>query len=504
MHRLAALPIFVVLIGLSAFAMLIPAAQAGFARDWALARAFVQPAALGLVFALVLGIATAANRPRNPARGQLVTLLAAYAGLPVFLAIPLMEAVPGTGLGPAWWEMLSSFTTTGATLFDPAALPATVHLWRATVGWFGGLFALATAAAILAPMNLGGFELLTGASAGQGAVGAGQVLRLPDAGPRLVQATLLILPLYAGATALLWLVLVLLGDPGLSALCHAMSALATSGITPAEGHGAAPSGIAGEAAILLALILSLSRRLYPLDRPGLLPRGLGGDPEIRLAAGLVVAVAALFVLRHWLVTLDDARPATPEALARAIWGALYTALSFLTTTGFVSADWAESQAFSGLAAPGIVLAGLATVGGGVATTAGGVKLLRVYALFRHGEREIEKLIHPSSIGGAGSAARRLRRQGARLSWIFFMIFALSITVTMLALSLDGLGFEAATVLTVAALSNTGPLAEVATATPVAWSAVGPLAQAVLAAAMVLGRLETLAIIALLNPDFWRN
>ena len=140
----------------------------------------------------------------------------------------------------------------------------------------------------------------------------------------------------------------------------------------------------------------------------------------------------------------------------------------------------------------------------MATTAGGVKLLRVYALFRHGEREVERLIHPSSVGGAGTVERRLRRQGARLAWIFFMIFALSICLVMLALSLDGLDFEAATVLTVAALSNTGPLAAVATGTPVAWAGLDTLSQAVLAAAMVLGRLETLAIIALLNPDFWRN
>ena len=504
MRRLAALPIFVVLTGLAALAMLIPAAQAGMARDWPLVRAFVQPAGLVLVLSVLLGIATAANRVRNPARSQLVTLLLAYSLLPMVLAVPLLEAVPQAGFRAAWWEMLSAFTTTGASVFDAAALPPTVHLWRATVGWFGGLFALATAAAILAPMNLGGFELLTGAPAGQGAVGAGQVQRLPDAGARLGRAVALILPLYAGATAALWLGLFLLGDPPLVALCHAMSVLATSGITPLPAGAAPPSGLAGEALILIAFVFALSRRLYPLDRPGLVPRGLPEDPELRLAVLLVAAVTVVLVLRHWLVTVEDAQAVTPASFGAAVWGALFTALSFLTTTGFTSAAWADSQAFSGLSAPGLVLAGLATVGGGVATTAGGVKLLRVYALFRHGEREVERLIHPSSVGGAGTVERRLRRQGARLAWIFFMIFALSICLVMLALSLDGLDFEAATVLTVAALSNTGPLAAVATGTPVAWAGLDTLSQAVLAAAMVLGRLETLAIIALLNPDFWRN
>lgn len=504
MARLAALPLFVILTGLGALAMVLPALHAASLRDWDMARAFVQPATLGLVLAIVLGIATAANRSRNPARSQLLALLVAYTLLPLMLAVPLVEAVPGATLGQAWWEMVSAFTTTGATLFAPADLAPSVHLWRATVGWLGGLFALSTAAAILAPMNLGGFELLTNAPAGRGAVGAGQLLRAAEPCARIGRAVTMIVPLYGGATALLWLGLVLLGDPPLVGLSHAMSALATSGITPLADAGEAPSGMAGEALIFAALLFALSRRLYPIDRPGLLPRGMGADPEVRLAAMIVAAVTLMLVLRHWLATLEETAPATLGSVLRATWGAAYTSVSFLTTTGFTSSVWGETQAWSGLSASGLVLAGLATIGGGVATTAGGVKLLRVYALYRHGEREVERLIHPSSIGGAGVQERRLRQRGARLAWIFFMMFALSICLVMLALSLDGLGFEEATVLTVAALSNTGPLAEVAIQTPVPWSGLGDLAKVVLAAAMVLGRLETLAIIALLNPEFWRS
>ena len=75
---------------------------------------------------------------------------------------------------------------------------------------------------------------------------------------------------------------------------------------------------------------------------------------------------------------------------------------------------------------------------------------------------------------------------------------------MLALSLSGLDFERTTVLSVAALSTTGPLATVAGSSPIDWALLDAWAKSVLAAAMVLGRLETLAIIALLNPDFWRS
>ena len=90
-----------------------------------------------------------------------------------------------------------------------------------------------------------------------------------------------------------------------------------------------------------------------------------------------------------------------------------------------------------------------------------------------------------------------------MAWIFFMLFAISVALTMLALSLTGVDFEDAAVLTVAALATAGPLTQVATETPMMLSALPGSAKAIISAAMVLGRLETLAIIALANPEFWR-
>jgi trk system potassium uptake protein TrkH len=148
--------------------------------------------------------------------------------------------------------------------------------------------------------------------------------------------------------------------------------------------------------------------------------------------------------------------------------------------------------------------GLAVFGGGVGTTAGGVKLLRVWALYIHGKREMDKLIHPSSVGGAGPVNRQLRRHGAPLAWIFFMLFAFSIAVGMTAFALAGQDFDSALILTIAALSTTGPLLGVAGEGTSSLAALGDAAKIVFAAAMILGRLETLALIALFNPEFWRR
>jgi trk system potassium uptake protein TrkH len=219
---------------------------------------------------------------------------------------------------------------------------------------------------------------------------------------------------------------------------------------------------------------------------------------------VLVAVLTLgLFLRHWIAAFDIDMPLSPLAILRSLWGSAFTALSFLTTTGFASASWDEARAWSGLGTPGLVLAGLAIVGGGVATTAGGVRLLRVYALVRHGEREMIRLVHPAAVLGGGATARWLRRQGAYRAWIFFMLFAITVALVMAAAALTGLGFEPAMIMSIAALSNTGPLAAIAGDTALHWAELNGPAQFVFALAMVLGRLETLAIIALFNPELWR-
>ncbi len=484
--------------------MYVPAIHAFAVRNYFVSRTFFYSGTLFLILAVLIGIATAANPPSRGPRNQLLLLLGAYSVLPLLFAVPFVEAVSDTTYYNGWWEMVSSFTTTGASIYPPERLAPSLHLWRALVGWMGGFFVLLTAIAILAPMNLGGFEVLSGAPAGQGAVAGERGVRMVDPSERLRRYFGTIFPVYFGLTLLLWVALQIAGDPPLIAASHAMSTLSTSGISPVGGMEGTASGAWGEALILCFLIFALSRRLYPSGRTLRSGRALWDDPELRMALLLVTLVPALLFLRHWVGALEVDEVEDAPAALRALWGTVFTVLSFLTTTGFESVDWAEARDWSGLATPGLILAGLAVIGGGVATTAGGVKLLRVYALYRHGEREIERLVHPNSVGGSGVQARQLRRQGAQIAWIFFMLFALSIAVTMLGLSLTGLDFEASTTFAVAALSTTGPLAQVAGEHPLSWAELDPIARSIAAAAMVLGRLETLAIIALLNPEFWRG
>lgn len=534
------LPLMVILAGIGCAAMLIPAAHALALRDHDIARNFFYAGVLGLVLVALAGLATAgegaAPGTARQARAHLLTMLGTFTLLPLLLAIPFNESVRDTGLFNAWWEMVSALTTTGATLYDPGRLAPSLHLWRALVGWMGGFFMLVTAISILAPLKIGGFEVMAapggreevltrlpgGRVVGRGMRLAPRAGESADAGARLMRFARLTAPIYAGITLALWVGLMIAGDPALVGLCHAMSTVSTSGITPVAGPVAgvltgpaapgltAHSGHLGEALIALALVMALSRRLWPGETELLrvTPR-TRDDPELRLAAVIVLAVPAVFFLRHFVALLESPHDAEAPWQAfvqagRMIWAAGFTALSFLTTTGFEAQDFAVVRGWSGLSAPGLVLAGLAIVGGGVATTAGGVKLLRTVALMMHGRTELDRLIHPAIVPGGGRMARRLRSEGAYLAFIFFMLFAMAIAVVMGLIALTQLPFIESMMLAIAALSNTGPLAGVAGVISGTWAEIPFWAKPVLAGAMVVGRLETLAILALFNPELWRN
>ncbi|WP_225026114.1 potassium transporter TrkG [Xinfangfangia pollutisoli] len=504
MPRLSEYPLLVVLLGTLGLAAWLPAAHAVILGHYHVAQAFFYSGLVLGVLAVMLALATRQMRARIGVQGQLAALAGAYLLLPLAMALPLDLALPDTSFSNAWFEMLSCFTTTGASVYEPGRLPPSVHLWRAMSGWFGGFFILLAASAVLAPLNLGGAEVLSGRAPGRSGQGVMQIARLADPALRLSRHTATILPVYAGLTLALWIGLLIAGEDGLLALVHAMGTLSTSGITAGVGLSVTGSGLPGEILMFCFLIFAITRRAMPLQSPQIQAQALRRDPELRLAAGLVVVVVLVLLLRHLMSEVQTGDLSSLRSFLRAFWGAMFTSLSFLTTTGYESAYWSSARDWSGLGAPGLLLLALAILGGGVATTAGGVKLLRVYALFRHGQRELERIIHPNSIGGGGAAERRLRYEGAYQAWVFFMLFAISVALVMAALTVAGLAFETALVLGIAGLTTTGQLAGVASLDPILYSGLSDPVKLILGAAMILGRLETLALIALLAPGGWRR
>ncbi len=504
MRLLREFPLFVILMLIGSVSMVVPMLHAIRLEDWDIARAFFYHGTFFAIVSFILGLGTMDRHPRVTARYQLITLLMAYFLLPIMLAMPLDHVVKSIGWTEAYFEMLSSMTTTGASIFDaPERLAEPLHLWRAFVGWIGGFLFLLAALAVLEPMQLGGFEIESTVTGNRMATARRSLGGAMEANDRLIRQAKQLAPPYVALTAVLAIALMIAGDRAFVALCHAMSVLATSGITPLDGLSETSSGYIGEILIFAFLFLAVSHRWINETFANVRPALTGSDPEVKLALMFVLIVSSLLVIRHFIGAFEVEEQENFQAAAQAFWGSAFTVMSFLTTFGLVSADWSTAQSWSGLETPGLVLLGLSVIGGGVATTAGGIKLLRVYALYKHGLREMRRLVHPNSVGGAGMTARRIRREGAYIAWIFLMMFLLGLAVCMLLLTVQGVAFEDAMALSVASLTNTGPAINTL-AQDLNYSTLATSEKAVLCIAMIFGRLEALVVIALFNPEYWRQ
>ena len=494
------------LIALLAVLMLVPMIYALTDSDWRTARAFLFAAIFGILSAASIAVLLRPLKVQDSARHELLNLLLIWVLLSVFACIPLVLLTPSLGIVGAWFEMVAALTTTGGSAYARvSAAPEAIHLWRGIVGWYGGLLTLMAAYVVLAPRRLGGFEVL---AAADGLTGQRSVdLRVPGAKfmSRAERALRTILPVYVLMTIGLGLVFNVADKPGVVAAVHAMSVVSTSGISPVEGGFAASGSFGAELAAAICMVLAASRLLFrDATQTGRRRRGWIQDPELRLMAVLVVLATALLFLRHWVgVLMIDVDVNTLDGI-KAFWGTLFTAISFITTTGFESFAWESARDWSGLENPGLILLALCTIGGGAATTAGGVKLIRAYALIRHGTRELERIAMPSSVAGSGAGPRGLRREGAFIAWAFTMLFIMALMAAIVGLTLTGMSFQAALIAAISALSNTGPAFAAVVEGDQSYATLDAVQRAILAAAMFLGRVETLAAIALFSPDSWRR
>lgn len=498
----------------TSMAMLIPAAFALNGGDSDVATIFGVSALGATAFASLIIRAQFGRNSVAETRSEFITVIGGLVCAPALAAIPLKLALPYLSADAAYFEMMSMFTTTGASVIkDPASLHPAINLWRLMVAWAGGLYALVFAFAVLAPRNLGGYEMR---SATDSYASIGRMRGTPKwartrhqrdaAGNRFAAAVAGVAPIYFGLTGAFALLLIIAGDTPFHALTAAFSMISTTGALIDNKGMFASTNFVGEAIAVVFILLAATRHAFIVGKPPLERiRGLIDDQETRLLFVVIGGVSLWLFLRHWLGVLELDQSSAPTLLEplRAVWGAAFTAFSFATTTGVTSESWDTARIWSGMSNPGLILFGLAIMGGGIASTAGGVKLLRAYALLRHGEREMERLVRPSSISGSGATKRGLRREGAQIAWVFVMLFLLTLAAVMLALSLTGLPFDRALAAAIAALSTTGPLFQAALGDVSYLSDVSAEGRAVLVAAMMLGRVEVLAIIAMLNPGYWR-
>ncbi len=475
--------------------MMIPSIVAFVEKDYFVGRTFLYSSCVGIFVYLLISIALS-NIPRTQNNFEkLVSFVLSYLFLPIFMAMPVVLSLDYIRLLDGWLEMVSAFSTTGLKLTTVGNLNGSAfQLWLAMVSWIGGIFFWICAISILLPLNINRFEIGVTYFAG------GPSNKGHESSNSVINYSRQLIPIYVVITISLWLLLTFSGVPGFEALIMAMSVISTSGFE-ATSYDASNIFIV-EGIILLFFVFALSKSLFTRDINDRHKFRIFKDPEIRLALIIILAVTILFFANSLIVLISENTNISLVILIKHLWGIFFTVTSYLVTMGNESNVWVNEPNSPKAEMTLVALMGLTIIGGGVATTAGGVKLLRVYILYRNAAQEVDMMLHPNSIPSKkGEGLISDNKNNRLMAWIFFMLFmaALAFFTLIFSMLFDDIGPGLA--LSVSALTTTGPLF-VNAGYEIVITDISQIFKLLLGIAMILGRLEILVIVALLSPSVW--
>lgn len=442
-------------------------------------------------------------------RGPLTLGLREGFGIVTFgwIAVSLFGALPlwlveGLHWHDAFFETMSGFSTTGASILD-AGLPlrngeslavgiadisSAALFWRSMTHWLGGMGIVVLSVAILPSLGIGSHQLYHA--------------EVP--GPTSDRLT----PRIADSAKILWAVYVLLsvvetvllragGMPLFDAWCHTCGTLATGGFSTQQGSIGAYQSAYFDAVITVFMFLAGTNFILHFRALRGKPLSHFHDEEFRVYL-LLCAVGIGTVTLSLLGTdiVSSSGTVHPNAgLATAFRFASFQVVSILTTTGFVTADFNVWPAYCAL-----LLVVLMFIGGCGGSTGGGMKNARVVLLVKYATSQVERCVFPHSVSNIRLNGRRVDSVILHKTLSFFFLFVALFVVFGLALCALGTGdLVTAASASIASLGNIGPgLGDVGATSTYAW--LPAPAKCLLTFVMLLGRLELYTVLVLLLPS----
>lgn len=406
--------------------------------------------------------------------------------LPAFAALPFLYGGATVSVTDAYFEAVSGLTTTGITILHGLdQVPRSILLWRALLQWVGGLGGIVLAVSLLSLLGVGGMQIFR-SSVPRGEGGSMFV--------RMNHIAAQIIPIYAGLSVACVVALWLGGMPAFDALCHAMSTISTGGFSTRDGSiGAFDSGPIEAVLIVFMVAGALNFTLHATALRGG-RRRYREDPEASYFLGIALVGAAMLAIGLFFSLGGDG---AGLGLLTSIRSGLFTAVSVLSTTGFVTGEQMPLPLM-----PAIAVFALMMIGASTGSTGGGLKLMRFRLLVRQSRRELARLAHPHSVMRVRYGGRPVPDEVMGAIWAFFVLYIFCVAATALLLSLAGLDFESSIALAAAAVGNGG--ASAGLISPVEAAELPAFAKWVLCGAMIMGRLEILTVLTILNPAYWRT
>ena len=383
----------------------------------------------------------------------------------------------------AFYETMSGFTTTGATILeDIEALPRSILFWRMMTHWVGGLGIVFFTVAVFPMFGLNDINLFSAESVGP--------IR-SKLHPRISVTARWILTIYIALTIVCTLSLHFAGMGWFDAVCHSMSTIATGGFSTKQASIAAFNSPAIEYVLTFFMFVSgVNLSLLYLAIFKVRPMTLLRDTEFKTY--FMIAAAFSLVIGVGLYFTSDL------GVEGSLRASLFQVVSLQTTTGFATVNYAVWMPLLWL-----LLCALMFIGACSGSTSGAMKCARISILYKVMWNEFKRIVHPNAVIPVRMTGRIIPSaiQSAILAYtviyIFMLVAGLFVNMAFGVDFLDAFSLSVASVGNVGpALGNYGPMDSFATLpTVVKWFS---------AFQMLVGRLEFFAVLLLLTPVFWKN
>ncbi len=416
-------------------------------------------------------------------REGILLVVAAWVTASVLGSLPFYFSGHFAGWTDAFFESVSGFTTTGATVLgNVEALPDSLLFWRALTQWIGGMGIILLGIAILPLLGVGGIELYRAEFSGS---------RSEKLKPRIAETASALWKIYVAFSLGEYVALRWAGMGKFDAICHAFSTMATGGFSTrnlsiASFADPTTEMIVGVFMVIAGVNFTQHYRLFVERRP----LALLSDPEFRYyLAFLGTAALGLTISVFQYCGIP---------LAEAIRLGFFQVISIMTGTGFSSGDLIQWSSFAQL-----LLLALMFVGGCTGSTTGGLKVARLVLLMGVVAREFRRRVERHGVFTVRFSTHPVSENALQgLLSLVYLSFLINFSACLL-LTAVGVDMLTAISAVAAAMFNVGPgLGQVGPMSNYGW--MPPIAKWALSFCMLAGRLEFYTLLVILTGAFWRK
>ncbi len=416
------------------------------------------------------------------AKEGFITVGIAWIAISVVGALPFVidGAIPS--FIDAFFETVSGFTTTGATILTEIEhLSKGILFWRSFTHWIGGMGVLIFMIALIPSLGSSTIHLLKAESPGPN---PGKIV------PKIKETAKILYIIYFVLTIVEVIFLMLAGLSFYDAMIHALGTAGTGGFSNMNSSIAAFNSPAVEWIItIFMLIFGVNFALYYQLIKGNVKNALKNE-ELKYYVLIIVASIAVITINIYNFYGNN--------FGEAIRVSSFQVASIVTSTGYATADFNLWPTVSK-----ILIVFLMLVGAMAGSTGGGIKTIRIVIVLKAIRREINKILHPKRIQSVKIDGKVVEEETI---WGVFMFIGAYIVIALIAMfiiSFDGFDLITTTTSVITTLSNIGPGLELVG--PVGnFSIFSNLSKIILSFCMLAGRLEIYPMLILFSPSVWKK